>query len=298
MNMYKRYTLIFILPALAAILMLSGCGTLTGIPGHGGGKRFAVEQELVAAATRSAIRQVDTHSLKGKKINLFVNTIGDSGAGNLTGGRLTLASQLRGDYLVSAPEITKSLSNGAEVRQDGMERELAAGVVYEGLGAYHNSEEIPSSDLQYLAGLLEAWLYIRGVHPVPPSEAEVDIYVTVDVFGTVRTRVDWFLANNEILRAKTALEIMAVDHMTGELVMAPVLVSSQAEYNEQYILWAGPVSVKKMLKKSDPLLCDFTDADGASDTAATERVREEKLDYPFRYEMEKRNRKGGGKMKK
>jgi hypothetical protein len=120
----------------------------------------------------------------------------------------------------------------------------------------------------------------------------------VDVFGTVRTRVDWFLANNEILRAKTALEIMAVDHMTGELVMAPVLVSSQAEYNEQYILWAGPVSVKKMLKKSDPLLCDFTDADGASDTAATERVREEKLDYPFRYEMEKRNRKGGGKMKK
>ena len=295
--MHKRYTLIFILPALAAILMLSGCGTLTGIPGHGGGKRFAVEQELVAAATRSAIRQVDTAPIKGKKINLFVNTIGDSGAGNLTGGRFTLASQLRGDYLVSTPEITKSLSNSTEVRQDGMARELAAGVAYEGLGTYHNSEEIPSSDLQYLAGLLEAWLYLRGVHPVPPSEAEVDIYVTVDVFGTVRTRVDWFLANNEILRAKTALEIMAVDHLTGDLVMAPVSVSSQAEYNEQYVLWAGPVSVKKMLKKSDPLLCDFTDADGAADTAATEKVREEKLDYPFRYEMDKRKQKGGGKMK-
>ncbi len=103
---------------------------------------------------------------------------------------------------------------------------------------------------------------------------------------------------NEILRARTALEIMAVDHMTGELVMAPVSVSFQAEYNEPYILWAGPVSVKKMLKKSDPLLCDFTDADGAADTAASEKVREEKLDYPFRYEMEKRNQKGDGKMKK
>ena len=298
MNMPNRYTLIFILPALAAILMLSGCGTLTGIPGHGGGKRFAVEQELVAAATRSAIRQVDTAPLKGKKINLFVNTIGDSGAGNLTGGRFTLASQLRGDYLVSTPEITKNLSNGTKVRQDGMARELAAGVAYEGLGTYHNSEEIPSSDLQYLAGLLEAWLYLRGVHPVPPSEAEVDIYVTVDVFGTVRTRVDWFLANNEILRAKTALEIMAVDHLTGDLVMAPVSVSSQAEYNEQYILWAGPVSVKKMLKKSDPLLCDFTGGGGVVGTAPVEKVREEKLDYPFRYEMDKRKYKGGGKMKK
>jgi hypothetical protein len=110
--------------------------------------------------------------------------------------------------------------------------------------------------------------------------------------------VDWFLANNEILRAKTALEIMAVDHMTGELVMAPVSVSSQAEYNEQYILWAGPVSVKKMLKKSDPLLCDFTGAGGAVGTVATERVREEKLDYPFRYEMDKRKHKGGVIMEK
>lgn len=29
-------------------LLLTGCDTLTGIPSHGGGKRFAVEQELVA----------------------------------------------------------------------------------------------------------------------------------------------------------------------------------------------------------------------------------------------------------
>ena len=35
-------------------LLLTGCGTLTGIPSHGGGKRFAVEQELVAASSRAA----------------------------------------------------------------------------------------------------------------------------------------------------------------------------------------------------------------------------------------------------
>ena len=33
-------------------LILTACGTLTGIPAHGGGKRFAVEQELVAAPSK------------------------------------------------------------------------------------------------------------------------------------------------------------------------------------------------------------------------------------------------------
>lgn len=35
------------------LLVLTACGTLTGIPAHGGGKRFAVEQELVAASSRA-----------------------------------------------------------------------------------------------------------------------------------------------------------------------------------------------------------------------------------------------------
>ena len=56
--------------------------------------------------------------------------------------------------------------------------------------------------------------------------------------------------------------------------------------------------MKKMLKEFDPMLCDFTDANGTAGTAATEKVQEEKLDYPFRYEVETRKQKGGGKMKK
>lgn len=38
-----------LIPILFSVFILSACGTLTGIPSHGGGKRFAVEQELVAA---------------------------------------------------------------------------------------------------------------------------------------------------------------------------------------------------------------------------------------------------------
>jgi hypothetical protein len=102
----------------------------------------------------------------------------------------------------------------------------------------------------------------------------------------VRTRVEWFIANNEILRAKTALEVMAIEHNTGKLVMPPQSSSIEAEYNEQYILWAGPVIITKYLHKSEPLLSDFTDSaviDDPSDIAA----QDADIPYPFRYQIEK-----------
>ena len=60
----------------------------------------------------------------------------------------------------------------------------------------------------------------------------MDVYITVDVFGTVYTRVDWFLANNEILRAKTAMEVFAVNTESGLVVMPPQAAVAEAEYNE------------------------------------------------------------------
>ncbi len=276
--------------------MLSGCGSITGIPGHGGGKRFAIEQELVAASTRATIKQIDFSSIVGKKVNLYVNTIGDNGSGNFVGGRFSVISQLRGDYLQS-PEVLETTIGGTQPnpiekrsQQDGTGGEASIGASYEGLGAYRNSEEITSNDIRYLTGLIESYLFLRGIHMVPPSEAEVDIYVTVDVFGTIRTRVDWFVANNEILRSKTVVEVIAVDHMTGDLIMEPQSASTEAEYNEQYVLWAGPVSVKKFLKVSDPLMCDFTNLSIEKPGAVGWKEFDGSLDYPFRYEMEKRER--------
>ncbi len=303
--------------ALLCLFFLGGCGSLTGIPGHGGGKRFAIEQELVAATTRATIKQIDLTSIKGKKVNLFVNAIGDTGTGNLLGGRLSLVSQLRGDYIHSpsvtersvysrySSSTTSTSSSGGTTSSDtsttdtllgspeytisqqkGGGSEMQVGVEYKGLGSYQNSEEISSDDLQYLSGLLQTYLFLQGVYVVPPSEAEVDVYVTVDVFGTVRTRVDWFLANNEILRAKTNLEIMAIDHQSGQLVMQPQSAASEAEYNEQYVLWAGPVTIKKYLKPGEGLLSDFKDLEGRKVMIAEMQVQHEKVPYPFSYELE------------
>jgi hypothetical protein len=309
------------LAVLFCLLFLGGCGSLTGIPGHGGGKRFAIEQELVAATTRATIKQIDLTSIKGKKVNLFVNAIGDTGTGNLLGGRLSVVSQLRGDYIHS-PAVTErsvypryttnssstaastsststsdTLLNSPEYnvsQQKGGGSEMQIGVEYEGLGSYQNSEEISSDDLQYLSGLLQTYLFLQGVYVVPPSEAEVDVYVTVDVFGTVRTRVDWFLANNEILRAKTNLEVMAIDHQTGKLVMPPQSAASEAEYNEQYVLWAGPVTIKKYLKPGEELLSDFTDLQNENLELAEVKMQEEVVPYPFQHEIEMRDE---GKMR-
>lgn len=310
-----------------SVFLLAGCGSLTGIPGHGGGKRFAVEQELVAAATRATIKQIDLSDIQGKKVNVFINAIGDKGAGNLIGGRFSIVSQLRGDYIQTAPvsqsssyprttttSTTTSSSNSlgslgshssssssgktitdsiltspseTESQQKGSGGEVQLGVEYNGLGTYKNSEEITSDDLQYLSGLIETYLFLKGVSIVPPSEAELDVYVTVDVFGTVHTRVDWFLANNEILRAKTALEFLAVDHISGALIMPPQAASVEAEYNEQYILWVGPISIKKLLKPSESLLSDYTNLEKQEKNSTNLAEQDGELDYPFRYSVEK-----------
>jgi hypothetical protein len=170
--------------------------------------------------------------------------------------------------------------------QKGTGGEAQLGVEYKGLGAYQNSEEISSDDLQYLSGLLETYLFLQGVKVVPPSEADIDVYITVDVFGTVRTRVDWFLANNEILRAKTALEVMAIEHLTGKLVMPPQSASVEAEYNEQYILWAGPIIVTKFLQDSEPLLSDFS-SPPLENASVDVSAQDTDIPYPFRFQLEK-----------
>lgn len=103
-------------------LVLSGCGTLTGIPGHGGGKRFAEEQRLVSASIRGSLKQIDVSALRGKRVGLIFALIADEGGGNIVGGRASLAAILTGGTLVSpittrenALEIYQVAGSGASV---------------------------------------------------------------------------------------------------------------------------------------------------------------------------------------
>nr|VFK42925.1 MAG: hypothetical protein BECKTC1821D_GA0114238_101426 [Candidatus Kentron sp. TC]VFK57279.1 MAG: hypothetical protein BECKTC1821F_GA0114240_101629 [Candidatus Kentron sp. TC] len=257
-----------------ASLFLAGCGTMTGIPSHGGGKRFAVEQELISATARAVAKDLDVSALQGKRVAIYMVGIGDEGSGNLTGGRYSVEALVRGGY-VNTPnsrypiETTRTTTGNvvtvaenalnAPIDSRGSDRQLSAGVRYQGIGGYLAEAFVNPEDSQFLSAVLQESLVLRGVSVVGPEQAQIDVYFTVDVFGTVRRRTDYHITNQEVLLAKTALEMTAIDRTTGDIVIPPQTSSFEAEYSEQYVFWAGPVEARKEVRRSDDLLVDFKD---------------------------------------
>lgn len=271
--------------SLLIVAGLSACGTLTGIPGHGGGKRFAVEQELVAATVRASAKDLDVSALKGKRVAVYIVGMGDNGVGNLIGGRYSVSALLRGEQVstptTNYPVVTTTTTTGSvtaiaenalngPANTEGDGYRLEGGIGYNGLGAYRTEEIFNPRDAQFMSAVLQESLALRGVQVVDPSSADYDVYITVDVFGTIRSRHDWHLANQESLIAKTALEMTAIDRRTGQVIVSPQTTSFEAEYNEQYILWAGPVQKMKELRRSEPLLADFKDMNSPSEVTRYE----------------------------
>lgn len=109
---------------LTLILFLTACGTLTGIPSHGGGKRFAVEQELVTASARAAAKNMDLHNLQGRRVALYISTMGDQGSGTITGGRYSIDALIRGEYINTPDSTTRytypTYTTTATTESDGL----------------------------------------------------------------------------------------------------------------------------------------------------------------------------------
>jgi hypothetical protein len=95
-------------PLLCLALSLTGCGTMTGIPAHGGGKRYAEEQRLVSASIRSALKDIDVSPLKGKRAALVFDIVADEGGGNMSGGRISPAMLFSVGSMVSPVTSTSS----------------------------------------------------------------------------------------------------------------------------------------------------------------------------------------------
>jgi hypothetical protein len=126
------------------------------------------------------------------------------------------------------------------------------------LGEYQNFP-VPKSDASLLMGLVRNYLMLKGVVPTTPNDPNADVllYVTVDIFGTVRSRFDALLYNNETVKAETSLEIMAFDR-TGQLILAPQSSNREARYREHYVLWTGPVTSQEQVYPGQGLLVDFS----------------------------------------
>lgn len=271
--------------AAALALLLSACGTLTGIPAHGGGKRFAVEQELVASSARAAVKNMDLSALQGRKAAIYISVMGDQGSGTISGGRYSLSALIHGEYTAAPENIsdyayptvrtsTTTASSGLTGQTDavsvlnapassrsqtrGIGNSRSAGIAVNGLGEYRNETLTANPrDTAFLDNLIQTVFYLRGVEIVPSAYADTDVFVTVDVFGTIRSRTELHLYNAESLKAQTKLEYFAVDRNSRKLLIAPTTSAYESEYRENYALWTDPFKTVKTVKPADGLMIGF-----------------------------------------
>ena len=210
-----------IFPIALISLLLTACGTLTGIPSHGGGKRFAVEQELVAASARAAAKDMDLQTLQGRKVALYIATMGDQGSGSLSGGRYSIDALIRGEYANNPATQTDytypTYKTTATTESDGLKGSTVStsllnapsssrthgkhnssrsniGLNLNGMGDYRNETLTTNPrDADFLSHLLQTVFFLRGIDVVSPAEADTDVFVNVDVFGTIRSRTELHL---------------------------------------------------------------------------------------------------------
>ncbi|ENT0220454.1 TPA: adhesin MafA, partial [Neisseria gonorrhoeae] len=157
-------------------------------------------------------------------------------------------------------------------KNNGRKGERSAGLSVNGTGDYRNETLLANPrDVSFLTNLIQTVFYLRGIEVVPPEYADTDVFVTVDVFGTVRSRTELHLYNAETLKAQTKLEYFAVDRDSRKLLIAPKTAAYESQYQEQYALWMGPYSVGKTVKASDRLTVDFSDITPYGDTTAQNR---------------------------
>ena len=241
---------------LLILFGVSGCGTVTGIPSHGGGKRFAVEQELIAASARAALDSIDLSKLAGRSVRMVFASIGDEGSGNLTGGRLSVDRLVRGDYTSGAPVRTETEGGISRTTIAGQEFQAGIGLLTDGPSLYQSQAFINPRDVDFLSALVASRLILAGAQlkANPASKADILVLVLVDVFGTIRDRTDFLVYNQERLRARTAVELAAVQAENGALVLAPQRGAAEATWDQEFVLWTGPTATRRSLHLLDGLL--------------------------------------------
>ena len=276
-------------PLTFSLLFLTACGTMTGIPAHGGGKRFAVEQELISASSRAAVKNLQVDALYGKKVAVFISMIGDQGSGTLNGGRYSIDALIRGEYQNLPKSVTHytyptydttattdtdgltgttqstSVLNAPSVsvnRTEGQNSRGGLGLNINGLGNYQNETLIQNpQDAAFFGRLVQTVLFLKGIQIVPSEYADVHLFVNVDVFGTIRSRTEYHLYNAESLKSQTKIEYFAISHGGGtpQILIKPTVSAFESQYKENYILWTGPFKTVKTVKVAEPLLVDFAD---------------------------------------
>lgn len=230
---------------------------------------------------------MDLHNLQGRRVALYVSTMGDQGSGSLAGGRYSISALLRGEYTnipdtltnYTYPSYTTTASTTADTlssnttstsilnapshsrtQSGGANSSSNIGLNINGQGDYRNETLITNpQDTTFLNSLIQTIFFLRGIDIVPAQYADAIMFINIDVFGTIRSRTELHLYNAETLKAQTKLEYFAVDKNSKQLLIKPTTHAYEAQYQERYALWTGPYAVKKNIKAADGLMVDFSD---------------------------------------
>jgi len=231
------------------ILLLGGCGTYSPIPSHGGGKRFAVEQELVSASMRKVISEIPVEKLKNKKVLFETTIVNDEGGGYISGGR---------PYLNEIVAAQKSkITNAGEYQS-------ALGInASRGDSLYVKDFNFNNSDGKQFTNLLASFLARNNImlNPIAETDGEADYFleVIVDVLGSWRSRTDWLLSNKESLKASVSIEYI-ITPFGGEGETRLVgRIGYESTYTEKYLFWIGPVESEMKILRTEPagIISDF-----------------------------------------
>ena len=257
------------------MLTLASCGTFTGIPSHGGGKRFAIEQELVSGTVKKTVSEIDLNSIRGENVALSIVGMGDQGSGTLSGGRASIVASVLGNYISTPtnqfPTTTSTTTTGATTTTTqsvlnsssgtvGRGENASVGTTFGGIPSYNNAAVLNPNDAVYLSSIIQQHFVKNNITLSSIENASHLVYVNVDIFGTIRSRTDWAVANSEALKAKTTMEVSIVNLESKNQVTDTQTISYEAEYKEDYFLWMGPIQTSKEIYKSDDALVDVTEA--------------------------------------
>lgn len=242
----------------------SGSGTNTGTSSGSGtntGTNSNTGSNTSTGTTAGTNTGSNTSSGSNTGTNNGTNSNSSTATSSQTGGGSN-SSSTAGGYNTNRQTVSPTATS-TETQTKGTHKDQTFSLAYKGLGEYQNMA-VPKSDATLLMGLVRNYLLFSGVTPTVPTDPKADVlvYVTVDVFGTVRSRFDALAYNNETVKAETSFEISAFDK-EGKMIMKPTVANREAQYREHYLMWAGPFVSTERVMPGTGLLVDFTDVDGS-----------------------------------
>lgn len=241
-----------LISTLILVALLQACGSFTPIPSHGGGKRFAIEQQLVSAVAKRAISDLPIEDLRGLKGYVNIAVISDEGGGFINGGRLTI-SEVAGASVNAVRSYLTGESGDTLTKNKSVDLSLGA---TKAPTNYSKDPSFNSSDSRHLINLISSFLLRNNIlkDPNPETEGPADfiIEITVDTLGTVWRRSDWGVVNSDSLTAVISYEFMVIPLKDEYKKIAKVgSISYEAKYQDDYVLWMGPTKSEMTVQKSN-----------------------------------------------